>query len=61
MEYWFLTIYMTWSTQTVEMKAYGPYPTPTACERGRGYIDLPARTEMIDITPCFRKYIREKS
>ena len=61
MEWWFLAVYMTWATQTIEFTPYGPFDSKARCERMQGRVDLPTRTELITISPCFRKYIREKS
>ena len=61
MEYWYIVVYIVWATQGVEMTTYGPYKTPVACERGRGYVELPTRTDLITISPCFKRYAREKS
>lgn len=61
MEWWFVVITLTWNTQTVELTPYGPYKTPTLCERKQGHVEIPTRSELITISPCFKKYIREKS
>lgn len=61
MEWWFVVVYLTWHTQTVMIETHGPSTTQALCQRAQAHIETPTRSELIVVSPCFKKYVRESS